>query len=150
MASYLLFTLATMITLKDTFWAVWQISIGCFGSPQGPTRNCMAATNTMSYEFLLNYMMLQSLILLPAGLGNISSASMSQAVRRVLARLYKGQVESNVPVSDMIPEKEQRNQEIYDRYMAGERAVDLAKEFGISVRRINRIVRRMTKRRGEG
>src|SRR5579859_6973118 len=33
--------------------------------------------------------------------------------------------------------------------MAGERAVDLAKEFGVSVRRINRNIRRMMKRRGE-
>jgi len=74
---------------------------------------------------------------------------MSRAVQRILEQLYRGQTESDTPVNDMIPEKVQRNQEIYDRYMAGERAVDLAKKFGVSVRRINRNIRRMVKRRGE-
>jgi len=80
--------------------------------------------------------------LLPEGFGNISSASMSQAVRQVLAQLYRGMNEADEPVSDMIPEKDQRNQEIFARYMAGERAVDSAWEFGISVRRVNRLIRR--------
>jgi Mor family transcriptional regulator len=60
----------------------------------------------------------------------------------VLAQLYSGMSEADTPVSDMIPEKEWRNQEIVRRYLAGERAVDLAKEFGISVRRVNRLIRR--------
>ncbi len=76
------------------------------------------------------------------GFGNISSASMSLAVQRVLAQLYSGMIEAETPVRDMIPEKEWRNQEIVRRYLAGERAVDLAKEFGISVRRVNRLIRR--------
>ena len=67
---------------------------------------------------------------------------MSLAVQRMLAQLYSGMGESETPVSDMIPEKEWRNQEIVRRYLAGERAVDLAKEFGISVRRVNRLIRR--------
>jgi Mor family transcriptional regulator len=67
---------------------------------------------------------------------------MSHAVRQMLAQLYRGMIESNVPVSDMIPEKDQRNQEIFTRYTAGERAVDLAREFEISVRRVNRLIRR--------
>jgi Mor family transcriptional regulator len=80
--------------------------------------------------------------MLPEGFGNISSASMSHAVRKVLAQLYRGMTELDVQVNDMIPEKDQRNQEIFARYMAGERAVDLAREFGISVRRVNRLIRR--------
>jgi len=36
--------------------------------------------------------------------------------------------------------------EIVQRYLAGERAVDLAQEFGISVRRVNRLVRRYQNR----
>ena len=67
---------------------------------------------------------------------------MSLAVQRVLTQFYRGMSASETPASDMIPEKEQRNQEIVRRYLAGERAVDLAKEFGISVRRVNRLVRR--------
>ncbi len=67
---------------------------------------------------------------------------MSLAVRRVLAQLYRGIEEAIAPVTDMIPEKEGRNQEIIRRYLAGERAVDLAWEFGISVRRVNRLIRR--------
>ena len=54
--------------------------------------------------------------------------------------------EAETPVSDMIPEKEWRNKEIVRRYLAGERAVDLAKEFGISVRRVNRLIRRYVDR----
>jgi Mor family transcriptional regulator len=42
----------------------------------------------------------------------------------------------------MIPPKTQRNQEIVQRYLAGERAVDLAAEYRISVRRVNRLIRR--------
>ncbi len=67
---------------------------------------------------------------------------MSPAVQRVLAQLYSSMIEAETPVSDMIPEKAWRNQEIVRRYMAGERAVDLANEFGISVRRVNRLIRR--------
>lgn len=67
---------------------------------------------------------------------------MSQAVQRVLEQLYSGMSEAAAPVRDMIPEKEWRNQEIVRRYLAGERAVNLAKEFGISVRRVNRLIRR--------
>jgi Mor family transcriptional regulator len=67
---------------------------------------------------------------------------MSLAVQRVLAQLYRGIEEAIAPVTDMIPEKEWRNQEIVRRYLAGERAVDLAREFGISVRRVNRLIRR--------
>jgi hypothetical protein len=44
--------------------------------------------------------------LLPEGFGNISSASMSLAVQRVLAQLYRGVEEAIAPVTDMIPEKE--------------------------------------------
>ncbi len=67
---------------------------------------------------------------------------MSLAVQRVLAQLYRGIEEAIAPVTDMIPEKEWRNQEIIRRYLSGERAVDLAREFGISVRRVNRLIRR--------
>ena len=46
----------------------------------------------------------------------------------------------------MIPEKDVRNQAIYRRYLAGERAVDLASEFEISVRRVNKFIRRYLNR----
>jgi Mor family transcriptional regulator len=71
---------------------------------------------------------------------------MSLAVQRVLAQLYRGVIESMTPVSDMIPEKEWRNQEIFRRYMDGERAIDLARAFGISIRRVNRLIRRYLNR----
>jgi Mor family transcriptional regulator len=54
-----------------------------------------------------------------------------------------------IPVSDLIPEKEWRNQEILRRYLDGERSADLAREFGISVRRVNRLIRRYLHRRQE-
>jgi Mor family transcriptional regulator len=71
---------------------------------------------------------------------------MSLAVRRVLAQLYRGVEEATAPVTDMIPEKAWRNREIVRRYMAGERAIDLASEFRISVRRVNRLIRRYLNR----
>jgi hypothetical protein len=80
--------------------------------------------------------------MLPEGFESISSASTSLAVQRVLAQFYRGMIEAETPVSDMIPEKDERNQEIVRRYLAGERAFDLAREFGISVRRVNRLIRR--------
>jgi Mor family transcriptional regulator len=42
----------------------------------------------------------------------------------------------------MIPAKTLRNLEIVRRYLAGERTADLAKEFEISIRRVNRLIRR--------
>jgi Mor family transcriptional regulator len=50
----------------------------------------------------------------------------------------------------MIPTKAERNNSIYERYMAGERAVDFAREYGISVRRINRLILRVKNRRERG
>ena len=82
------------------------------------------------------------IILLPEGFGNISSATSSQAVAFILRLLYRNEPLPTKPVCDIPPLKEDRNQEIYDRYMSGERAVELAKEFGISVRRVNRLIRR--------
>ncbi len=82
------------------------------------------------------------MLLHPAGLETISSGSMVLAIRRVLAQLYRGMIEVDKPVNDIIPEKDVRNQAIYQRYLAGERAVDLANEFEISVRRVNKLIRR--------
>ncbi len=67
---------------------------------------------------------------------------MSLAVQRVLAQLYRVIEEAIAAVTDMISPKAWRNREIIRRYLAGERAVDLAREFGISVRRVNRLIRR--------
>ena len=47
------------------------------------------------------------------------------------------------PASATIPEKVGRNLEIYKRYMAGERAQNLANEFGVSVRRVNWLINRI-------
>ncbi len=80
--------------------------------------------------------------MLPEGFGNISSATPSHAVAIILRLLYKDQPIPSNPVSDIPPLKADRNQEIVRRYLVGERAVDLAKEFGISVRRVNRLIRR--------
>ena len=49
----------------------------------------------------------------PAGLETISSASVSQAVRQVLLQLYRGMIEADMLMSDMIPEKDQGNGVIY-------------------------------------
>ena len=64
------------------------------------------------------------------------------AVYRVLRQLYLGQTISTQPVTDLVPTEEERNLEIYNRYVAGERAVDLAEDYGISLQRIYVLIRR--------
>ena len=67
---------------------------------------------------------------------------MGLAVEIVLWVMYANRPKPTRPASSMIPTKTNRNHEIFQRYMEGERAVDLAREFGISVRRVNRLIRR--------
>ena len=64
------------------------------------------------------------------------------AVHRVLRQLYLGQTISPQPVTDLIPTEEERNLEIYKRYIAGERATDLAEDYGVSLQRIYVLIRR--------
>jgi hypothetical protein len=82
---------------------------------------------------------IEKIQVLPGGFGNISSATPSQAVAIILRLLYKDQSLPAKPVSDILPPKAGRNHEIVQRYLAGERVVDLAKEFEVSVRRVNRL-----------
>ena len=46
------------------------------------------------------------------------------------------------PLTDYKPPKEDLNREIYQRYLEGARAVDLAAEYGMSLQRIYVIIRR--------
>ncbi len=82
------------------------------------------------------------LIVLQEGYKPTSREPMGLAVAMVLWIMYGDRPKHNKPTSSIIPPKTQRNQEIVQRYLAGERAVDLAKEFRISVRRVNRLIRR--------
>jgi DNA-directed RNA polymerase specialized sigma subunit len=86
---------------------------------------------------------------LAEGFGNISSATPSDAALVILRLLYRDEALPAKPVSDILPLKENRNREIYVRYMAGERAADLAQEFGVSVRRISRIIKRIQLRKDD-
>ncbi len=67
---------------------------------------------------------------------------MGVAVDIVLWVMYADKPKLVRPASSMIPAKTERNREIIRRYLAGERAEDIAQEFGISVRRVNRLIRR--------
>ena len=64
------------------------------------------------------------------------------AVRRVLLQLYFGQGLPTQPVTDLIPTEEERNSEIYQRYVNGERAIDLSEDYSISLQRIYVLIRR--------
>ena len=64
------------------------------------------------------------------------------AVHRVLHQLYLGQRFSTQPITDLIPTEEDRNLEIYNRYVAGERATHLAEDYGVSLQRIYVLIRR--------
>jgi len=55
--------------------------------------------------------------------------------------LYGSTPASNTPVGHMTPPKQDRNREIYRRYLDGARAVDLAAEYGISLQRVFVIIR---------
>jgi hypothetical protein len=59
-----------------------------------------------------------------------------------LVLLYGSAPTSNTPISHITPPKEDRNREIYQRYIDGARAVDLAAEYGISLQRVYVIIRR--------
>jgi Mor transcription activator family protein len=83
----------------------------------------------------------------PEGFETSSSAYIEWAVQRMLARLYAKKEPLTQPVTDLIPLKEDRNAEIYQRFLAGERAVDLAKEYGISLQRIYVLIRRQKRRK---
>jgi Mor family transcriptional regulator len=49
---------------------------------------------------------------------------------------------SNPPINHITPPKEDRNREIYERYLAGESASVLACEYGISEQRVFVIIRK--------
>jgi hypothetical protein len=66
---------------------------------------------------------------------------MARAVAVVLWLLYEDNPILDKPASSMIPSKPERNQAIVQRYLAGECAGDLVKEFGISVRRVIKLIR---------
>jgi Mor family transcriptional regulator len=71
---------------------------------------------------------------------------MGLAVATVLWVMYRDSPKPDKPASSMIAPKSQGNQEIVRRYLEGERAIDLAEEYEISVRRVNRLIRRFLDR----
>lgn len=76
------------------------------------------------------------------GFGATSSAMLAAAVQRVLRFLYVGMELPTQPITDLIPLDEARNAEIYERYLAGERVIILALEYGVSVQRVYVLIRR--------
>jgi hypothetical protein len=75
-----------------------------------------------------------------------SSASIEKAVRRLLRLLYAGINTPTNVINDFIPPKEERNREIYRRFLAGARAVDLAELYNVSLQRIYALIRRYNRR----
>jgi len=75
------------------------------------------------------------------GFEDSSSASIERAVQRLLRLLYAGMELPSEAINDLIPSKEERNREIYRRYVEGERAVDLAAEYRISLQRVYKVIR---------
>ena len=78
----------------------------------------------------------------PAGFEVLPSATVESAVHRVLRQLYLEQELPTYPVTDLIPLEEVRNAEIYQRYINGERAIDLAEDYSVSLQRIYVLIRR--------
>jgi hypothetical protein len=82
----------------------------------------------------------------PEGFEDSSSASIEKAVQSILRLLYAGMELPSEAISDYTPTKDARNDEIYQRYLTGERAVDLAREYRMSLQRIYKIIRNQKKR----
>jgi DNA-binding CsgD family transcriptional regulator len=82
----------------------------------------------------------------PEGFEDSSSASVERAVRRLLRMLYAGMDIPAHAVNDFVPTKEDRNREIYQRYMEGVRAVELARQYSVSLQRIYTLIRRQNRR----
>ena len=78
----------------------------------------------------------------PVGYRAILRESLRAAISLFKTLLYPDPRTSALPASAKIPANIERNREIYNRYLAGERAQKLADEFGISVRRVNWLINR--------
>ena len=79
------------------------------------------------------------------GFQTISRDYMGFTVAVILLALNGSVLTTSIRVTSSIPAKTERNQEIIQCYLAGERALDLAQEFGISVRRVNKLIVRQRK-----
>jgi len=75
-------------------------------------------------------------------LGVTSCTSVESASLRLIELLYKDIPAPEKPVSLLIPMMTERDEVIYTRYMAGERAVNLAEEYGVSLQRLHWLLRR--------
>jgi len=78
----------------------------------------------------------------PGGYRSVSRDSSTLAIEYILWVYWTENPAPRAPASSMIPPKTQRNLEILRRYQAGERAFDLAIDYGTSVRRVNRLIRK--------
>lgn len=78
--------------------------------------------------------------------GVTSCTSVESASLRLIELLYKGIPAPQEPVSLLIPMMTERDEMIYTRYMAGERAVRLAEEYGVSLQRLHWLIRRYKSR----
>jgi hypothetical protein len=70
-----------------------------------------------------------------------SSFTLVHAIRRILQVSYSGIPLPAAPIKLFTPTKHNRNREIYNRYLAGERAIELAADCGISLQRFHEIIR---------
>jgi len=74
------------------------------------------------------------------GYRSVSRDSSTLAIEYILWVYWTEKPAPREPASSMIPPKTERNLEILHRYRSGERAIDLAMHYGISVRRVNRLI----------
>jgi hypothetical protein len=79
--------------------------------------------------------------LVPEGFEAISGASPQTAAQRLLQLLYPNEI-SEKPQKKDENSRDTRNEDIRQRYRAGERVVDLAQEYGMTIQGIYRILRR--------
>ena len=76
----------------------------------------------------------------PRGYDTLANLTTSQAASRLLDWLYDGIPLPEVLQPNQTQPKRTRNEEIRERYAAGETLIALAKDYGISKQRVHQII----------
>jgi hypothetical protein len=78
----------------------------------------------------------------PTGVGTAPLPSLNFAIQHVLELLYSNIPLPEVPLTDKHVSLSERNQQICERYVAGETLEEIAQSIGLSHQRVHQILRR--------
>jgi DNA-binding NarL/FixJ family response regulator len=78
----------------------------------------------------------------PTGVGTAPLPSLNSAIQHVLELLYWNAPFPEVPLTNKHISLSERNQQICERYVAGETLEEIAQGLGLSHQRVHQIIRR--------